>query len=422
MEQSLRKKLAALVPKLPETYFCFPVGDDQEPLTNGKAKGSRGIALLIAIMIISIMMLFTSDLILSSQVNIKLATTVRDNIKAEYMAKSALNAGLLLLSADLAYDLYQAQQNPKATLSDGLGDMWSALNGMPIGGETAEMAASFGDQFGLSKVLDSNVIDQLKLFDGSFSLDVADESQKINVNYCATSRCTETLMMLEGLFACPAEKAFLEGKKVTGRELAYRIKDWVDSDTRAEDASGYSDEDTPYGKRQPKMQVKNAPLDSVEELRLIEGWDDEIHSVFSPFVTVFPFQTSSTDKRFKININTASRSLLQCLFPESRGDCNEKVALALKKRGEDMSLTAQPGQSMSEVLRELLCYSTGDANSGEANNKSNWFSTYSMVFRIETKGLVGDSEKRLTAVIERVIPDPRKGEKTSYKLLYWKLI
>jgi type II secretory pathway component PulK len=422
MEQFLGKFKRFWSARRPETLYGFPVGDGTEPLALGREKGKRGIALLIAIMIISIMMLFTSDLILSSQVNIKLATTGRDNIKAEFLAKSAFNASLLLLSSDLAYDLYQAQQNPKATLSDGLGDIWTALNGLPIGGETAEMTAAFAKEFGLNGFLDSNVIDQLKLFDGSFTVNVADESQKINVNYCANSRCTETLMMLEALFACPAEKAFLENKKVTGRELAYRIKDWVDSDSRAEDASGFSDEDTPYVKRRPKMQAKNAQFDSVEEMRLIEGWDEEVHQVFSPFITVFPFQSSSTDKRFQININTASRGLLQCLFPEARGDCNEKVAVALKKRSEDQSLSAQPGKPMAEVLRELLCYNTGDANSGEANNKSNWFASYSMVYRIEATGEVGDSVKKITAVVERIMPDIQKGEKSSFKILYWKLI
>lgn len=422
MEQFLRRVRETWAGRRPETLYGFPVSDGSEPHSLGKNKGNRGIALLIAVMIISIMMLFTSDLILSSQVNIKLAVTARDNLKAEYMAKSAFNAAMLLLSSDLAYDLYQAQQNPKATLTDGLGDIWSALNGLPIGGETADMAKGFTEEFGLNAVLDSGVIDQLKLFDGSFTIEVKDEAQKINLNYCANSRCTETLMMLESLFACPAEKAFLESKKVTGRELAYRIKDWVDSDSRAEDASGFSDEDTPYSKRRPKMQVKNAQLDSVEELRLIEGWDEEVHEVFSPYVTVFPFQGSSTDKRFQININTASRGLLQCLFPEARGDCNEKVALALKKRSEDQTLSAQPGQSMAQVLRDLLCYSTSDANSGEANNKANWFSTYSMVYRVEARGTVGDSEKKLIAIVERMMPDVRKGEKSSYKILYWKLI
>lgn len=408
--------------KLPKMLWGFPVEAVGASTAKAKDQGKRGIALIIAIMIISVMMLFTSDLILSSQVNLSLATSYRDNLKAEYMAKSGLNAAQLLLSADLAYDLFQAQQDPKATLSDGLGDFWSAMNGLPIGGETLEMMSSFQEQFELNAVLDSGVMDQLKLFDGSFTLDVSDESQKINLNYCATSRCSETMLMLEALFACPAEKAFLEEKKVGGRELAYRIKDWVDTDSRAEEASGYNDENDPYQKREPKLTAKNAPLDSVDELRIIEGWDEEIHAVFAPYVTVYPFQQSSTDKRFQININTASRALLQCLFPEAKGDCAEKSAIALKKRNDDKSSMGAPGQKVPDILQETLCYTGGDGNAGEANNRAAWFQQYSMVYRVDVQGSVGDSVKKLTAVIERSMPDAKKNEKATYKILYWKII
>lgn len=408
--------------RMPKTLWGFPVEEAGTSTAKARDQGKRGIALIIAIMIISVMMLFTSDLILSSQVNLSLATSYRDNLKAEYMAKSGLNAAQLLLSADLAYDLFQAQQDPKATLSDGLGDFWSAMNGLPIGGETLEMMSSFQEQFELNAVLDSGVMDQLKLFDGSFTLDVSDESQRINVNYCATSRCSETLLMLEALFSCPAEKAFLEQKKVSGKELAYRIKDWVDTDSRAEEASGYNDENDPYQRREPKLAAKNAPLDSVDELRIIEGWDEEVHAVFAPFLTVYPFQQSSTDKRFQININTASRALLQCLFPESRGDCAEKSAIALKKRNDDQSSLGTPGQKVPEILQETLCYTGGDGSAGEANNRAAWFQQYSMVYRVNVQGTVGGSVKNLTAVIERTMPDAKKGEKATYKILFWKII
>lgn len=408
--------------KLPTTYWGFPVEEAGRSQAGQKPPGDRGIALIIAIMIISIMMLFTSDLILSSQVNMSIATSYRDNIKAEYMAKSGMNAGLILLASDMAYDLFQAQQDPKATLSDGLGDFWSALNGLPIGGETMEMMSGFQEQFKMNTVLDSGVMDQLKLFDGAFTINVTDESDKINVNYCATSRCSETLLMLEALFACPAEKSFLDEKKVSGKELAYRIKDWVDTDSRAEEASGYADENDPYSRRTPKLTAKNAPFDSIDELRLIEGWDEQVHAVFSPYITIFPFQQSSTDKRFQININTASRELLQCLFPEAKGDCAEKSAVALKKRSEDKSSLGQPGQKVADVLRDTLCYNGGDGNPGEASNRAQWFQQYSMVYRIEVDGTVNNSNRHLTVVIERTMPDVKKGEKSTYKILFWKII
>lgn len=408
---------------LPATYMGFPV---DESGANGRyaaaPEGKRGIALIIAIMIISVMMLFTSDLILTSQVNISLATSARDNIKAEYMAKSGLNVSLLLLASDLAYDLYNSKITKGGGLSDGLGDIWSAMNGLPIGGETLEMLGQFQESFDLSAVMDNKIIDQLKLFDGAFVLDVSDESQRINLNLCRTGRCVETTAMLELLFSCPAEKAFLDEKKLNGTEMSYRIKDWIDENSTAEDASGYNDENEPYTKREPKMFAKNAQMDSLEEIRQIEGWDEEMHAVFSPFLTIFPYQYATTDKNFKMNINTTSRALLQCLFPEAKGECLEKSALALNKRNTDNSALGAPGQKIGDILKDTLCYQGEAGKDQEAKNRANWFSQSSMVYRIETRGNVGNSEKKLISVIERIMPDPKKNEKSSIRILYQKVM
>jgi type II secretory pathway component PulK len=426
--------------KLPRTRWGFPVADASPPKVSADASpdtvcdaagtaasnrdGQRGIALIIAIMIISVMMLFTSDLILSSQVNLTLATHTKDNLKAEYMAKSGLNLANLLLMADFAYTLFQAQQNPaNADLASGLGDIWTVLNGIPIGGETAEMTAAFSEQFGINAINDSSVIDSLKLFDGTMTINIADESSKINVNDCyQNGRCTQVLLMLEALFSCPAEKSFLESKKVTGKELAYRIKDYIDPDKVADGNSGYSDENEPYQKRTPRQMAKNAPLDSVSELRIIEGWDADIHAVFSPYITAFPYAKIRGDDKFQININTASRGLLQCLFPESRGDCTEKVALALKKRDEDGTNLGQPGENTAAVLRNLLCYSGGDSTAHDGATRADWFKKFSTTFHVEVDGVSGGSVKKLTAVVERIMPDAKKNEKNAYRVLYWKLI
>ncbi len=411
------------LPKLPKTLYGFPV--EADGLSTAAAKDDtkkKGIALIIAIMIISVMMLFTTDLIISSQVNVSLAAAQRDTVKAEYLAKSGFNAALLLIAADFAYDLFNAQQNPKAAgLNDGLGDWWTAMNGLPIGGETLEMMGSFTEEFGLNKVLDSGVIDQLKLFDGSFTIDVSDESSKIDINDCVDGRCTETMMMLEALFSCPAEKAFLDAKKLEGKQLAYRIKDWASIKADASPESGFNDEDEPYARREPKLRSKDAPFDTIDELRLIEGWDEEVHAVFSPYLTIFPLQKKSGEKH-KMNINTANRALLQCLFPEAKGDCNEKATIALRKRDTDKANLGDASKKVSDVLKETLCYTGGDGNPGEANNRANWFQQNSMVFRVDVRGSVNGTEKVLTSVVERVMPDPKKNEKQSYKVLYWKVI
>ena len=45
------------------TYFCFPVDSSTDKTTEGK----RGVAMIIAIVVVTIMLLFSADLILSSQ-------------------------------------------------------------------------------------------------------------------------------------------------------------------------------------------------------------------------------------------------------------------------------------------------------------------------------------------------------------------
>ena len=376
--------------------------------------------MIIAIMVISVMMLFSSDLILSSQVNLELSVKRRDNLKAEYMAKSGANAAFMLLSADFAYDLFQASQAPQgAKLVDGLGDFWSALNGIPIGGETADMIAMFQEGFDINKVMGADILSQLKLFDGTFAIEVTDESQKVNINYCHTGLCTETLLMLESLFSCPAEKEFLERKKVDPTEMAHKIKDWIDANSKPEPKSGINDEDDPYVDRDPKMKAKNAPMDSLDELLLVDGWDQDLHAVFAPYLTIYPYQPVGKSQTFaKINVNTASRALLGCLFPESKGECTEKSTLALKLRNEDKT-NLGGAKSLKETLRDTLCYAADEKG---ADDKSTWFSEQSSVFRVRSEGSVGDQTKVLEVVVERLMPDPKKEQNNSYQILYWKMI
>ena len=419
-------------------FLGFPIadrtqGDSQDCQTKTQSQKQKGIALMVTIIIIAVMMMFASDLILNSQVNLETTVKQRDNVRAEYLAKSGFKLALFLVSIDHGIDLFMSSpQSPqKKASTDSLSDVWSALNGIPIGGDTAEMIGMLSKTFNLGKVMDSGVIEQLKLFEGSFTLDVQDENQKINVNYCHLGRCSEVLLMLESLFSCGPEKAFLDSKKIKPRELAYKIKDYIDSDNRAEGDSGEGDESDPYGKF--KYKSKNAPLDSLAELRMIDGWDEEVHAVFSPYLTVFPFQQAGTDK-YKINLNTASRALLQCLVPEAKSSCGEKFAVAINRRNNDSQEIASG--NVSQVVRNLLCYSgaastpqppppgspPGTPAQTDPNDKTGWFASSSTTFNISIQASAGDRDRVLSAVIERTVPDAKKGIKGTYRVLSWKLL
>ncbi len=407
--------------KWPKTHWGYPVEADRTTKRSPRTLRERGVALLMVIIIISMVIMFAADLILTSQVGLELAVKNRDNVKAEYMAKSANNLALFLLSADFGLDLFLASpQSPmKQEMSDGLGDIWALLNGLPIGGGTIELLAATQQSFDLNSVNDGKVIDVLKLFDGEFKMNISDESSKINVNYCAKGRCLEVISMLQALMSCPTERQFLEERNVKPFELAYRIKDYIDEDTKASPESGQADEDDLYLRKVPPYRAKNAPFDSLEELRMVDGWTEDLHTVFAPYLTIYPLQKTGQAKP-RINLNTAPKELLGCIFPTAKADCNEKFALKLAARGKDRTSLANSVNDFRNVLQETFCY-TGEADS-TGQDRSKWFDVKSSVFRVESIGEVGDQTVKITSVIERSVPDPKKKVTESYRTLYWRLM
>lgn len=399
--------------KMPKTYMGFPVDDDQD---SGRKSRKKGIALIIAVLAVAMIMIFSSTMIINTQVGLELAISHRDRVKAEYMAKSAFNLATLILTADFGVDLMKASGKfgAKLPMSDGPSEFWTSMNGIPFGAETVEMMSSMVENFELSSVNDEGTIDLLKLFDGQFIMEITDEAGKINLSKCAVDgRCSDVVTMLERLFECPAEASFLADKNIVPKELAQRLKDWVD-ENKSSRGSGFGSEDDPYQKKSPPYSAKNSPMESVSELKLIEGWDDDIHAVFSPYITIFPFYRQKSDFT-KLNINSASKELMGCLIPEAKGSCNDKFLQKYNSLAKEGTQLAEDSSGIKSVLSDAFC-NDGDQSSGE------WFTTYSPVFRIQVSGVVGQQEKKLTAVIQRVMPDKAKEITDPYKILYWRLM
>lgn len=427
----LRERGRSRGPVVPRVYWGFPVDSETNnaPLQS-KPERSRGVALLMAVLIISTMMLFATDLILTSSVQLELSQRQKDNNKADYIAKSALNLAVLTVTADLAKDLFLAgpQSPQKAEPGDSGIDFWNSLNAIPpIGGENAAMVGEIAKSFGLSAVMDSNILDQLKLFEGQFKAEVSDETHKINLNYCSNRSlipCSMVKLMLKALFSCPPEKAWLEHKKIKPNELVGRIADWITNKPNAEEESNLSDKNEPYQKMQPPYNVKNAPYDTLDELRMVDGWDEDMTTVFSSYLTVYPVPKDNKEKP-RLNLSTIPSEMLQCLFPESRGEQAQKLILAMKSRDDDGNSLLQAGQKIPDALRELTGYTPPGASDGknldDGTDKSKWFTKTSQVYRIVATGSSGDSERKITAVVERIMPDAAKNQKSSYRFLFYRV-
>lgn len=428
----------------PQLYWGFPVEQQREHIDGqqgGQQRSStpqRGISLLIAVMVIVVVMSLMSEMIVSSSVQVELAAGTRDRIRSEYLAKSGFNLAALLLSISHTVDLVRAGGNLPPPIKqepvDGHESLWNVINKLPLfGARTVELikAASgkSGEEennpFKLGRVMTENITNQMALFEDSFSVRVEDEGAKINVNDIVL-RDEQVIHQLKRLFSTPVEKAFLEKKELSAEELTYRILDFVSPRGQTSSQSNlnesfYQDQAVPY-------KIKKQPFDTVGELKLVAGWDDDIHAVFSPYLTVYPYNKPKVDNASTINLNTASRELKNALIPESnKGDCAEKFAQHAYTTSKKAKNIANSQKDIDKYLREQACFQKNSDDSEEKNLKvDKWFGTRSKVFRFKVNAETGNQQRVLEAVVQKFDPkesdEVRKSlkEKRALRILYWR--
>ena len=136
--------------------------------------------------------------------------------------------------------------------------------------------------------------------DGTITLKIEDENAKFNLNQLGG-----TLNVVFNPDKDP-HRMFLRLTKALGlgAETAYRISDWIDSDS--EPGAGDSENG-----------AKNAKLDSLDELLLIPGIDEQTYEKLLPYVTIY------TDN--SININTAGVPVLMALSDSISRDMAERL-------------------------------------------------------------------------------------------------
>lgn len=433
------------------TYYGFPMVREIDSEVQKESK-SNGVALLIALMTIMLMVSLVADMIITSTVNLEMAVASRDRVRSEYLAKSGFNFALFFVSISWGFDLFRAQPSTPAIMKDELHDdsksIWSMINKLPpMGAQLLELMKAGkveknedlndDDPFKMKGLMNEKAAEKMMLFEDLFSIKVIDESSKININGCYKGRCIETIEMLKALFSCPAERSLLQSKNLEPEQLAYRIRDFISDSTSASPETGFSDKNSPYLDQSPPYTTKGVPFDSIDELKLVAGWDDELHTVFAPYLTVYPYPTEgNTNFRGFLNINTIASELLSCLIPEARSsNCAENFAQKMYKIKKDNDVVFNVG--IKETLSNLACLSSSTASptqgsdpasTGSSNDPVSWFDRKSSVFRIEVNANTGKQSRKLLAIIRRIMPQEKANQreqqpfKRSYQILHWKLL
>lgn len=174
-------------------------------------------------------------------------------------------------------------------------------------------------------------------------------------------------------------------------DLAQNLLDYLDAD---EVAIQGGLEDDAYQRRDPPAKAPNRPLLSVDELRLVEGFDGPLVDALRPYVTVYPYARADG-----INPNTAPPYVLGLVFhgvgEDFRFASEDEVKSVLKARegGELVCADDASNPACAVKLQDVL--------PGEVFPPPTFTSR---VFTIRAEATVGEVRRTIEAVVDRGTP------------------
>ncbi len=233
-------------------------------------------------------------------------------------------------------------------------------------------------------------------FGGTLRLRIDDAGSKLNLNALfevgdgdvevldeKTGFLLEELLdkVIDEMPGAPGEK-FYDTEK-----LVDSLIDWIDEDLEGQ--TGGSENDY-YQQQNPPYVAANRPLLSVDELRLIEGFDAKLVDAMHAYVTVYPYAGGGG-----INLNTAPPHILALLYYDDGVDLvlagRETVHRILEAR-KDGGLICPEEQSGDDCtpIREIVTNAIYPPPSFRSD-----------VFSVRAEARVGDVRRVVTAVIDR---------------------
>ena len=226
--------------------------------------------------------------------------------------------------------------------------------------------------------------------DGTFTVQVVDEQSKLNANV-VTPEQWKTLLRLSGV------------DTETANIIVDSIGDWMDKDSSsklngAEDdyyMALSSDQGGPY-------HCKNGALDRIEELLLVRGMtpdifyghqgqsqSDTVYTGIAQFLTTVPF--------LKINVNTASSQVLQCLPGVTSQMAEQLIRYRQGDDGVDGTDDDKPFQDAGAVANVW----SGTMSRNEMRGLATYMDVTSSFYTIYSTGTVGTVRRMIVTTVFR---------------------
>lgn len=305
-------------------------------------RDERGFALVITLVISALLVALVTEFVNEVYVD----TTARQNFvdaqQASLLADSGVSGGIKVLQLVLAGQSY-----------DSLSDPWA---------------------------------NPLKLEDerGTLEVTITDEGARLNLN---------TIAGPNGKFSdvyYPMATRLLK-KLGLSPELCDSLADWMDEDEVPNPAGA---ETSYYSALQPPYVSKNARLDTLDELRLVKGFDAKTMERLRPFVTVYADDPTGTTA--PININTAPAEVLASLDDRLSDDLVARIIDYRKTTPFKQQSDINKVTGLDQIFPSLF---------GKIQTKST-------VFRLVSRGRVNETSRVIEAVAQIA------GNQAT--LLYWR--
>jgi len=304
----------------------------------GLRSDERGMVLLLVLLVVALLSTLLIEFSYSTLVDLRLAETFRDTMRATYLARGGIAAGQALRSED--------------------GNNYDALNEPWAGG-----------------------IPVYPVADGSVTVEIEDLGGRIDLNRLVDSVGNINVVVKDRY------RLLLQELDVIAQPdaLIDPLVDWLDPDNSPE-AQG--EEGGRYAAAQPPYRCKNGPLDTIDELLLVQGYTPEIVAKLRPHVTLYG------NGNLQVNVNTASREVLLALSGQ------------MTTTAADAIISAREGAPITDI------HTIGTLPGFDNNvysSISGYITVLSSYFRVTATGNVNDGRRSIEATVSR------DGKQISYQ-------
>ncbi|MEE8580777.1 MAG: type II secretion system minor pseudopilin GspK [Myxococcota bacterium] len=298
--------------------------------------------------------------------------------QAEALARGGVRLATALVLEDLlAEAVRDAGDDTETPPGDTLQDLWARLGDEEI--STADGA-----------LLRVRVEDAGALLNLNGLIDFANPEN-------ATDEETELFLadvfrkVIEEIPLPPGEKLY------DPRELAENLIDFIDPN---QIRIGGGAEDDYYQRQDPPYRAANRPLLGVDELRMVEGFDEPLVEALRPYVTVYPLVGGGG-----INLNTAPPHVLASLYHGASGSrrlADEGIVRELLRARAAGDILCDDGAS------DERCRTVSSVGFEGTPYPASPLPASADVFRVTSQATVGEIHRSIEAVVDRSVPsEPR---------------